>query len=107
MLNALPFSQPRQRFVDRDPREPRGKSRASLELAQMLIGADVRFLHHVLRLGAIAHNGHHHAAESLVVSPHDDFVEFKLPAQYAVDHFLIGPTFHASLFQHLHICPRV
>ena len=73
-LNALAFLPPRQRFMHRDSRQPGRERRAPLELAQMLVGADVRVLNHVFRLGSIAQNRNHHAVEPLVVPPHDDFI---------------------------------
>src|SRR3712207_8937347 len=44
----------RERFVDGDPRQPRGEPRTAVELRQVREGVDVCLLHHVLGLLLVA-----------------------------------------------------
>jgi hypothetical protein len=67
----------------------------------MLIGSHVRVLHHVLRLAIVAKNGASDPVETLVVAPHNDFIQSRLAAADAIDNLFVGPAFGPRLLKNL------
>jgi hypothetical protein len=79
-----------QGFVDGDASEPGGKQRASGELVEVLVGADVGVLHDVLGLGVVAEDGAGHAVEALVVAAHEDLIESGVSSFDAIDDLVVS-----------------
>src|SRR5690242_6251416 len=96
LLPALAVPEARERFVDRDPREPGRELRASGKIAEMAISADIRVLHHVFHLIVIPQNATHSAVKTLVVATHDQLIERRLAGEDAFDYLLVGEGIGAN-----------
>ena len=89
-LRAMAFAEPGVGFVDRDPSHPGGEAGPALETVQMLVGADVGLLHHVLDVGVVAEHGPHGPVDSLVVPPHQHFEAGGLAGADPPDQRVVG-----------------
>src|ERR1019366_7680237 len=67
--------------MDGNSREPGRELRATFELCEMLIGADVCFLHDVLTLGVVAQDTAYRAIDPLVVAAHEGSNKARSPSR--------------------------
>jgi len=93
LLGAVARAEPRQRFVDRNARQPGGKRCASGVLVQVLVGPDVSILHHIFRFGIIVQDRARDTIQALVVPAHDDLVQSRIAGFDPLDDLLVGPAF--------------
>ena len=79
----------------------------SFEAGQILVGANVSILHHVLGLGIIAQDGTGYTIESLVVSAHQEFVKGSFTVQDPPYDLFVAPIFLPCLLQERCSCHTV
>jgi hypothetical protein len=102
-----PLSRPRQRLVNRDPRQPRRKLGSPIELPEVKVGVDVCLLHDVFRLILVFHDRTRGPVDPLVVAPHQDFIESGLSVEDPRDDVFVAeggpPVEHCSTY-YVHTC---
>ena len=89
-METSPAPHPRERFVHRDPREPRREARLSAEFREVLEGSNVGVLHHVLGLVIVAGDGARRAKDANVVAPHERFERASISSDDARDDLLVA-----------------
>src|SRR5262249_46924398 len=62
---------PVDRLVAHDTREPAAQAAGTRVCCERIERAHVAFLQHVFRFAGVAHDGHRHAIQPLVVATHD------------------------------------
>src|ERR1035437_313343 len=75
--------------MHRDACQPGGKFCPPGKLVEMLVGAHVGVLHHVLSFAIVAQNRPSHAVEALVVTAHDNFKHPRLARQHSGHNFFV------------------
>src|SRR5262245_21751998 len=100
--NSFTAPYPRICLVHGYSGQPRRKSRSSFELTQVLVRADVCFLHDLFCFAVVPENPSYHPEQPLVVSAHNDFKQIGLPIRHAPDDVLITEKCFSSQIFHGH-----
>ncbi len=89
-LGPMALAEPGVGLVDRDAGHPGREAGPALEAVQVLVGADVGLLHHVLDVGVVAEDGPHGPVDPLVVPPHQHLETGGLAGADPLDQRVVG-----------------